>query len=261
MKRFLPIVFAGLAWIPSPLLACQNVSISTHPFIPPWSWLQGDRLDGVGIEITRDVLDRLKIPYQVTYLGSWKRVLKLAETGHLDIVPNVFKTPERQEWLIYQNSPFKADDAVVFSRRDTPFPITSLKDLAGLRGGTTVGDSWGAEFDRFLNKQGAERAPTAQSLMKMLAHHRIDYAVYAVTSGRAVAKSIGLSEQIQHHPAPRASEGMYIGFSKKSSCAGIAPAFEQALEAYLREARQAGQMDRLIERKIEAWAQSVQETN
>ena len=246
-----------LIMLPLQAMACGAARISSHPSIPPWSWLDGDRIDGVGIQITRTVLDRMGITNEAVYLGSWSRVLKLGETGHLDFVPNVFRTEERAGWLHYQASPYQSDDAVVFSRRGDLAHIRELGDLVGLKGGSTLGDSWGAAFDRFLDSQSVERAPTANSLIRMLAHGRIDYAVYAAISGRAVATSIGLSDKVHSHPSPLASEGMYIGISKRSACAAIAGPFEAELERYLAELRANGGMRALIDHQIDQWAKST----
>jgi polar amino acid transport system substrate-binding protein len=53
-------------------------------------------LHGVSIAIAKRVLDDLKIPYEVRYLGPFPRVMVAAERGDIDVVATLKKTPERE---------------------------------------------------------------------------------------------------------------------------------------------------------------------
>ncbi|MBV6321641.1 transporter substrate-binding domain-containing protein [Duganella violaceipulchra] len=75
---------------------CPKVVVSADPDYPPLHWYDGKELRGPSIELATRILADLKIPYEVRYVGPWKRVLANASVGKIDLVATLKIQPERE---------------------------------------------------------------------------------------------------------------------------------------------------------------------
>mgnify|MGYP000324004481 FL=1 len=214
--------------------------------------MQDDRLVGVGVELAGDLLRALDVEVEVVYAGAWARVLGLAEKGRIDVVPNIFRTQERQRWLHYPSRAFYHDEAVVFVRRGYRLNIGALGDLEALSGGTTRGDSWGDDVDDFVRRKGLHLASSPQTLFRQLALGRLDYAIFARFGGRAIVATAGLEESLNELPAPLSREGMFIGVAKNGDCSALARQLDRQLVAWLKRNR----IEALIGKYEKLWKES-----
>ena len=60
---------------------CPKVVVSADPDYPPLHWYDGKELRGPSVELAARILSDLQIPYEVRYVGPWKRVLATASAG------------------------------------------------------------------------------------------------------------------------------------------------------------------------------------
>lgn len=131
---------------------CERMVLAADPDYPPLHWYDGETLRGASIAIAKRVLDDLNIPYEVRYLGPFPRVLAAAERGDIDMVATLKKTPAREEFLLFPNTPALANPVAVFVARDSPLEFHGRADLVGLRGGITRGNVFGDGFDDYMRK-------------------------------------------------------------------------------------------------------------
>jgi polar amino acid transport system substrate-binding protein len=75
---------------------CARLVLAADPDYPPLHWYDGTNMQGASIAIAKRVLDDLKIPFEVRYLGPFPRVMAAAERGDIDMVATLKKTPERE---------------------------------------------------------------------------------------------------------------------------------------------------------------------
>src|SRR5438105_2974975 len=79
--------------------ACDKLILSADPDYPPLHWYDGKAWYGPSIELATRILDDLQIPYEVRYVGPWKRVLANATVGKIDLVATLKIQPERERYL------------------------------------------------------------------------------------------------------------------------------------------------------------------
>lgn len=223
------------------LLACSNIAIaetcgpvviSAHPNYPPFHWYTGQEMTGASIEITGQILDELGIQWQAQYHGPWKRVLKFAEQGQVDIIPALKKNRVRASYLTFTKSPFSYNPVAVFSLTESNLRVDALDDLDGLFGSINLGDRHGQTIDYFIAQQkNFQHIKGIRANFDMLIKKRTNYYI----DGYHTGMNYLTHHQLKYKITPIKifnNEFVHVGFSKKSKCAGIANAFDQRLEQY-----------------------------
>ncbi|MEC8229810.1 MAG: transporter substrate-binding domain-containing protein, partial [Pseudomonadota bacterium] len=124
--------------------ACDEVIISAHPNYAPFHWEQDGEIIGASIDITGQILNEMGIAWRSDYVGPWKRVLQQAYAGHIDLIPALKKTNEREQFLQYTSAHFYSNPVAIYQKAtpDTQ-PVHSLDALDGLIGSVNAGDNHG----------------------------------------------------------------------------------------------------------------------
>ena len=108
---------------------------------------------------------------------------------------------------------------MVWVRHDDPFSYTGWADLQGRSGGTLVNNSYGQQFDDYANAHlKLEAVPSADQAFRKLLFKRNDYVIYELYPGLALARTLGISQQVQALAPPVSSEGLYLTLSHHSAC-------------------------------------------
>ena len=96
---------------------------------PPFDFVENDKYLGVA----RDYLDLLQkmtgLKFDVVTGYSWDELLQMARSRRIDMLPILFKTAERQEYLAFTND-YLSIRNYVFTRSDDA-PYSRLEDLRG----------------------------------------------------------------------------------------------------------------------------------
>lgn len=111
---------------------------------PDWLPIEGinpdtKRYEGMMSDVLDTISDLSGLKFQLVPTDSWRDSLALIETGQVDMLTAVSKTPERQEFLDFTSKTLALNDGVLMPG-DAPF-ISSLNDLIGLRVGVSEGTS------------------------------------------------------------------------------------------------------------------------
>ena len=112
--------------------------VAADPAYPPLHWSDGTNLQGTSIEIAKRVLEDLRIPFEVRFVGPFPRVIALAE---------------REAFLAYPSIPALSNPVAVFTLRSRPLDFKDKTDLISLRGGVTRGKVFGSGVDEFLKER------------------------------------------------------------------------------------------------------------
>jgi len=228
---------------------CNRVVISADPAYPPLHWYDGQGFRGASIELTTKALHELGIPYELRYLGPWKRVLLAAESGNIDLVTTLKDTPQRRQFLSF-SMPLLSNPVAVFVRKDDSFPFTKKEDLIGHRGGIARGNRFGQPFDQFMDEQlQVEAAQDMETSFRMLLAHRFDYvligyypAVTALMTSKLDKSIIALRPFVTETPN-------LVGFVSKSPCAAYVKVFNEQIE----KMRKNGDIERALKNANEEW--------
>ncbi len=223
--------------------ACERVIVSADPEFPPFAWYDGQILRGASVDIAIQVLDRLRLPYEIRYVGPFPRVLQAARDGTIDLITELKNTPERMDYLAFPSTPIFVNPVAVFTRHDSNLVYRNWEDLIGRRGAITLANKFGGGFDEFLERElTIERPPRIELGFAMLAQQRIDYFVtsyypglgYMIDSGRE-------AEFVARQPYVTASDN-FIGLSRASPCI----ARLNDIDRVLAELVESGEVQRIV---------------
>lgn len=203
---------------------------------PPYMYLdQSNNLVGVDIDTISAALKMINCEVEYVQM-PWRRVLKDAETGELNIVYGAAKTPERELWgnfsipyrtevmrlfVLKQNvSALHLDNLEDFFRRD--FQLAIIRD-----------NYYGPELSKLeqshIYRQQVARVLSAEQMIKMLLADRVQALVGdAIFIGKEL-KRLGASELIEAHSLIVSTTDLHVIFSKQSTTQQQVDGFNQAL--------------------------------
>jgi polar amino acid transport system substrate-binding protein len=207
-------------------------------------------MQGASIEIAKRVLEDLKIPYEVRFVGPFARIMTLAERGEVDMVATLKKTPEREVFLLYPKTPALSNPVAVFGMRTRPFEFKDRADLVGLRGGITRGNVFGNGVDEYMReKLSIEEANNPESNFEKLALGRIDYFITGYYTGMALLLKRGDEERFAAKTPFLADTANYLALTRKGKCADKL----DQIEARLASLKSSGAIDELIRISFQKW--------
>ena len=186
---------------------------------------------GPSIDLATRILADLKIPYEVRYVGPWKRVLATAAAGKDDLLATLKIQPERERYLDFVRTPAFPNPVAVFVQRQRTFIFNTWQDLASHKGGIALGNTFGQAFSQFAASHlRLEESGTADSNFRKLGLGRIDYFVIGLFTGEAWLARHDRNAQIVAMRPFLAEDKNYFAFSKASPCTGYLDAFEARLK-------------------------------
>ena len=251
MKRCWPIcallAASGAALAQS---SCQKVVVTADPEYPPYAWYDGQTLRGASVDVVLAVLQAIKLPYELRYVGPFVRVLQNARNGEVDIITELKRNAEREDYLVFADTPIFTNPSSVFVRAGQNLTFTKREDLRGLHGGVTHGTRFGDGLDEFIEAQlNVEAGPGIKENFLKLHAGRIDYFISPHYPALAHLVSSG-SEARYRVLRPFVAEALnYVGWSRRSACLARLPEFDAMLKRYLA----AMNTGRLLDENQEAW--------
>ena len=210
---------------------CGKLVLSADPDYQPLHWYDGAQLRGASIDLATRILDDLQVPYEVRYLGPWKRVLASAAAGDIDMVATLKRLPERERYLSYIPTAAFPNPIAIFIDRQQGFVYHHWHDLKDKRGGVAMGNRSGGAFDRFAEENlQLHESGTVDSNFRKLAMGRLDYLVTGLLTGETWLAQHGLSDRYMAVRPFVSNEKNYFAFVKGSPCARYAEAFDARLK-------------------------------
>ena len=213
------------------MASCSKVIVSADPDYPPLHWYDGKELRGPSVELATRILSDLQIPYEVRYVGPWKRVLATAQAGKIDLVATLKIQPERERYLEFVRTPAFPNPVAVFVDRKRAFIFSQWSDLTQHKGGISLGNTFGAEFSQYAASHlRLEESGTADTNFQKLGLGRIDYFVVGLFTGETYLARHGLGDRFMAMRPFLTEDKNYFAFAKSSSCVKYHDAFEARLK-------------------------------
>ncbi|MTV40336.1 substrate-binding periplasmic protein [Duganella radicis] len=210
---------------------CPKVVVSADPDYPPLHWYDGKDLRGPSVELAARILSDLQIPYEVRYVGPWKRVLANAAAGKIDLVATLKIQPERERYLEFVRTPAFPNPVAVFVDRQRAFIFNGWSDLTQHKGGISLGNTFGAEFAQYAASHlQLEESGTADTNFRKLGLGRIDYFVVGLFTGETYLARHGLAGRFMAMRPFLTEDKNYFAFTKSSPCVKYHDAFEARLK-------------------------------
>jgi polar amino acid transport system substrate-binding protein len=154
------------------------------------NFAQEDNIDGIAVDIVKEMFTRAGVKYNLTLRFPWDRIYKLAleKPGY-----GVFVTarlPER-EALFKWVGPIGPDDWVMLAKGDSPINLGNLDEARQYRIGAYKGDA----ISEYLTDKGVEHGTSLrdqENARKLLAG-QIDLWATGDPAGRYLAKQDGIT--------------------------------------------------------------------
>lgn len=265
VSRFvLPLIF--LLSMPAVALAadqCRQLTATGNPEYPPYLWRDPhnpQQLIGANADLLKHVAAELGLDVQVVYGGPWSRAQEEVRTGRIDLLAGYFLTDARQQAMDFIKPAFLRTPSVVWVRTGDGFDYHTWADLKGRNGGTLVNNSHGQDFDDYARANlRLEAVPGAAQAFQKLLHKRNDYVIYEQYPGMALARTLGMEEQLHVLEPPVSSEGLYLAVSHGSPC--NRPELRAQLERKMQEIADGPLPEQLVTQNLERWKLQQEASN
>lgn len=208
------------------------------------------QLVGLDVDIARAALRRLDCTLELHEQPFARSLLDL-EAGTLDMMPSVFRRPEREQFAHFSAPLYEARKRLYLPAAALPaFRARSLREwlVSGATLGVLPGVSYGPEFTELSREPQLRRqlhtVVNRRSLWQMLDRGRIDDMLAdELTAGHELAQ-LGLLGKVAPAPLVLVGEPSHTIFSKRSTAADFVQRYNLALQ----EMARTGQLRELLKR-------------
>jgi len=216
---------------------------------PPYFILHADEPPaGLHADIATEALRRIGCRLEFREV-PFTRSLKELEEGSLDIVPDLFRTPERERYTLYSRTRSRVPNRLFVRAADRGrWQIRDFADLPrlGIRLGIETGALISPDFAA-ISADPAFKAilSTARShagLWLMLDSGRVDAVVLDELAAKRELLAMGLSEKITSTDFVTSGEAAYFGFSRATVSEDQRDRFDAAVAAMHKD----GTMTRIL---------------
>lgn len=150
----------------------------------------------------------------------WARGYKSVANGTWDASIGWVQTPEREKEVDFSDAVY-GGTWVFFHLKSYSFDWETVKDLKGIKIGSTIGYSYGEAFDqaRKLSELEVDEVPKDFQNFNKLLRGRIQVFPFALDAGYSTLREKLTSEEVQlitHHPTPVNVKSYHLVFSKKN---------------------------------------------
>jgi polar amino acid transport system substrate-binding protein len=217
MKRVtLQLLFAVVLFVSDG--RCGSIGLVTMDY-PPYAFLENGVYKGFEIEIALEAFKRIGQPVTIK-IYPWARVLHMMRKGYADGLIGAYKTPERETFMDYPQTPMDYGIVSLFVRKEADITFTGdLKALSRYRFCVVRGFSYGNIFDNAV-KDGTivhiRKAPTIEDNIKaFLVLGSESIMISEKISCLYQLTRLGKRELVRELPVTLGAIPNYIAFSKK----------------------------------------------
>ncbi|TDQ81499.1 amino acid ABC transporter substrate-binding protein (PAAT family) [Dongia mobilis] len=233
---------------------CTRLLVSGNPEYPPYLWRDPaapDRLIGANAELMALLSEKIGMPVEVRYTGSWARVQEEMRAGRIDLIAGAFLTTPRLGYMDYFIPLIARTRSVVITPEGSDLNYRQWPDLVGHAGVTVINNSFGEAFDRYAKENlDLQEVGKLENALQMVAGGRAEFVIYEDAPARAFAARAGITGLVEA-PDAISNENLYLTFSHRSPCntgemrGRIAQAMQELTGSEV--------MGKLIEQAIESW--------
>jgi polar amino acid transport system substrate-binding protein len=235
---------------------CAQLKVTAHPDYPPFAWTSAGKIDGALIRVIDKFAQTAGLGVTMVPAESWSQAQQLTATGQADLIIGLYRSPQRDQDLVFVNRPLAADPVGVFVRRADAGLIDTLADLKSRKGVAAAGESFGPEIDERLKQElSVSRSATFAEAVALLSEGRADYVLSGLYPGLAHLRQLGNGHGLSLTQASLIpSQSLYVAFSRNSPCLGLAASLDAAIEKMTGR----GDMDGLVAEALIRWTTAQQ---
>ncbi|GAB5377163.1 MAG: hypothetical protein AcusKO_36250 [Acuticoccus sp.] len=153
----------------------------------PFSFLADGNGRGLAVELAHEISASTGLAMDPVF-DNWSRLLEAFRNGEIDVITNISRTPEREEFTLFSREYHRIPNAVYVRSGFGPYQgLASLADVAV-----------GIGRDIYYADALAEHVPdlhqfdTQEDIMAALADGTIDVAIMSLANGNAIIRRLGL---------------------------------------------------------------------
>ena len=206
MNKLIFIVFSVLSILNFAQAAeqCNALVITGHPAYPPVAWGSDGKIVGASPELVMKIAKELKVEMVSSVnFGSWEKAQEAIKDGRADIIFGIYKDQERLTYMNYIEPAYMLDPVSIVIRGGEVIKFSDWADLKGLNGVTNLGESYGNQFDAYIqaNLTVARSKGVAQAFEQLL-NKQADYLIIGTYPGKMEANKLQILSKIQFLPKP-----------------------------------------------------------
>jgi len=205
---------------------------------------------GFAADLVRQALQRLGCQADFRPM-PFARAIKSLEHGELGLLPNIYRTEEREGFALYSRTWQQTPNVMFVRVADAErWQVKSLADFPGhkIRLGVPRGALVNAEFAALSNDQEFRSILVTeanhQSLWRMLEEKRVDAVILDRLTARWELRQLHLDHEIVEGRFVAAAKPAYFGFSRKVADPDFVRRFDNAMAQMIAD----GEVERILGR-------------
>lgn len=209
------------------------IKLATQEY-PPYIVQDGNSAKGLTVDIVKEVFSRMKRNISLEFY-PWARALAVLESGQVDGLFTIKRTPERESTMLFPNESLISQDYVFFVLKNSK--ITFDGDLSKLNEvsiGVVDKTSYGGKFDTAAkNGEFKKLDPASNNEMtfKKLLAGRVDAVICSRLVGIEFLEQLGGLDKVKVAGPPVETLVSYLVFSRKRDNTQLAAAFDKAISS------------------------------
>lgn len=234
MRVLRVILLGALAALPAAGACVMSVRMDEDP--PYLTQLADGRPGGVNADVAREALRRMGCQAAFRTL-PFPRSLRGLEDGTLDIVPDLFRTPQREAYVLFSRTHNQVPNRLFIRAADRGrWDIRTLQDLPrlgvklGVQTGALVGPDFPGAMEDAKFRALVSPARSQEGLWRMLLAGRVDAVILDEQNARWELEHLGFDESVVGTDFLAATAPAYFGFSRASITAEQVQAFDSAID-------------------------------
>lgn len=213
---------------------------------PPFMEMVNGQPSGIIVDVVVEAFRRTGTPVKIT-LFPLGRNFMMVDSGEVDGMFTVKKTPERLATYVFSREPLLSQEYVFFVVKDSKLTFSGkLEELGGQLIGVVRDTSYGPVFDTAVRDGTLKRLDstlTHESNFRKLLHHHVDAVVSSKVVGLSILKRIDASEQAKIIGPVLETTQSYVMFGRQ-----VSPTIVQSFDRAIANMRSDGTFDRIIDK-------------
>ncbi|WP_425928474.1 substrate-binding periplasmic protein [Pseudomonas sp. NyZ201] len=253
----------GLACLPSLAMAagkCERLVATGSPDAPPYSWRDPQdprHLMGASVDLLKQVAGELGLKVEVLYSGKRSEAQDEVRSGRIDLLVDAPLAVSELTSVDYIHPPVLQNEYVVWTRHDSTLVYDNLADLHKHQGAISEKSRLTPEFAAFSKAElKLVQVPNLTQAMQKLLLGQVDYVLAGRYSGMAMARSLGMADDLVARGQALDHPGLFLALSHNSACNDAW--LRGQLAKKLTELPASGVVQAAVQRNVERWQAQLQ---
>jgi polar amino acid transport system substrate-binding protein len=209
----------------------KNIVIATLEY-PPFIYSDKNQIKGPIVEKVKEIFDKLGVNVTIKILPI-ARGLLMVKNGEVDAYFSLKKTPERENVLLFTETPLIKQPFVFFTKKDSNVKwFGSIADIKNYRIGVVSQTSYGMVFDGYVKGGLISNIDESQSFelnIKKLIAGRVDLVINSYDVGQDLIKKLHAENEIIALIPPVEVINSYLAFTKVRDYSYLANQYDNLL--------------------------------